>query len=213
MKAPQLPKINVPWWQDGATTSEALKEPHYLTKGVSAFWQRMRDWLAWPLAQLEPLTCSEPLLDLLAWDRDIQRFDGEPLSLYRKRVKFAAINAKDAGSVAGFKAIFERLGIGIVALKERERRAEWDVITIEVRDSAMSQNSRLMLELIRQYGRTCRRYRFQVSYPAVLGIRHGTFGHSFSLYVASNLPIHTLTVNGQQMNHNKHVFVASMREQ
>ncbi|MDO6706137.1 phage tail protein [Photobacterium sp. 1_MG-2023] len=206
----KLPKINIPWWQDGSTISEALREPHYLTQGVYAFMQKVQQWLQWPLEQFDPLTCTETLLNLMAWDRDIQRFDGEPLELYRKRVKFAAINAKDSGSVAGFKAIFERLDIGIVAFKEREDPDLWDVITIEVRDSAMSQNSRLMQTLIEQYGRTCRRYRFEVSYPVIVNLHHGEFSHSHALYRARDEYTQTVAVNPSQMNHSQDIFVASI---
>ncbi|HBL8998422.1 TPA: hypothetical protein LTW94_004423, partial [Enterobacter hormaechei] len=68
----------------------------------------------------DPLTCTEPVLNLIAYDRDISRFSGEPLSLYRKRVAYAFINARDAGSVEGFINIFSRLGIGYVELVERQ---------------------------------------------------------------------------------------------
>ncbi|MBJ6878021.1 phage tail protein, partial [Vibrio cholerae] len=87
---------------------------------------------------------SEKLLNYMAWDRNIQRFPNEPLELFRKRVKYAAINAKDAGSVAGFKRIFQRLGVGIVDFKERQSPTDWDVCTIEITDSDISKNSKLV---------------------------------------------------------------------
>ncbi|QTH10529.1 phage tail protein, partial [Vibrio fluvialis] len=118
--APQLIQTPTPWWQDGETTSEEIKEPYFLSSGVFTFLKLVRTWLLFPLNQFDALTCSEKLLRLMAWDRDIRQFDGEPLELFRKRVKYAAINAKDAGSVFGFKRIFARLDIGIVAFKERE---------------------------------------------------------------------------------------------
>ncbi|EDV6094794.1 hypothetical protein AA490_005094, partial [Salmonella enterica subsp. enterica] len=71
--------------------------------------------------------CAESILNLIAWQYDISRFDGESLPLYRKRVKYAFINAQDAGSVAGFKAIFERLEIGFVEIQERQPGIDWDI--------------------------------------------------------------------------------------
>lgn len=172
-QAPPLPQGAVPWWEDGYTISPNHTEPGFLAKGINAFWQRLKGWLLLPLAQQDPLTCSEKLLSLLAWERDITRFSAEPMLLFRKRVKYAFVNAKDAGEVAGFKRIFERLGIGWCDIHERQSGEPWDVITIEVTDSAISSNQRLMETLIQHYGRTCRRYRFQVVHPVVLTMVSG----------------------------------------
>src|SRR5688572_24782903 len=102
-------------------------EPAKLLKAAVKFWTGIVAWVTWPLQQFDPLTCAEPLLNLLAYDRDIARFNGEPLSLFRKRVAYAFVNAQDAGSVSGFIAIFERLGIGYVELLERQAGIDWDV--------------------------------------------------------------------------------------
>ncbi|WP_240185768.1 hypothetical protein [Aeromonas salmonicida] len=83
LQAPQLPDASAPWWEDGYTISPAHAEPGFLAKGINAFWQRLKGWLLLPLAQQDPLTCSESLLSLLAWERDIARFNGEPLPLFR----------------------------------------------------------------------------------------------------------------------------------
>lgn len=210
MNLPELVKIVLPWWQDGETIPDEKKEPYFLTQGVKAFWKRVYGWMTFPLNQLDALTCSETLLDLMAWDRDITRFEGEPLSLYRKRVKYAAVNAKDAGSVVGFKRIFERLGIGIVAFKERENSEQWDVCTIELTDSDISQNSKLIQVLIEQYGRTCRRYRFQVSYPAQVHMVSGEFSYSFATFSAARKEAVEITVEPTQMSNGHHVYRSSL---
>ncbi|MCS3459239.1 phage tail protein [Aeromonas sp. BIGb0445] len=185
LQAPVLADASAPWWEDGITISAAHAEPGFLAKGINAFWQRLKGWLLLPLAQQDPLTCSESLLALLAWERDIGRFDGEPLALFRKRVQFAFVNARDAGEVAGFKRIFERLGIGWCDIHERQTGQPWDVITIEVTDSAMASNQALMSTLIQHYGRTCRRYRFQVVYPVSATIHHGRIAMSQQVFGAS----------------------------
>ncbi|MUK41004.1 phage tail protein [Aliivibrio fischeri] len=160
--APELPTENVPWWMDGKTIAETLKEPHFLAKGVMQYWQRLKGWLLYPLAQLDPMTCNERLLSLLAWDRDITRFKDEPTSLFRKRVKYAFVNATDAGEKAGFIRIFQRLGVGVVEVDERTPERDWDIITIRLSDSQLSENYSLLEQLLQQYGRTCRRYEYQV---------------------------------------------------
>jgi len=182
---PELEKTEIPWWQDGKTTSEKIQEPYFVSNGVFAFMQKIKHWLLYPIDQMDALTCGESVLKLLAWDRDIERFDGEPLSLFRKRVKYAAINAKDAGSVIGFKRIFERLGVGIVAFKERESAVEWDVCIIQLTDTDISNNSKLVQTLIEQYGLTCRRYRFQIIYPSILAMNAQNFHQTFTLFHAS----------------------------
>ncbi|EGQ8471175.1 phage tail protein [Vibrio alginolyticus] len=182
--SPRLPEIVIPWWQDGRTTADEVKEPHFLSKGVFLFFQIVWSSLLFPLRQMDALTCNEKALELMAWDRDIKRFESEPLSLFRKRVKYAEVNAKDAGSVAGFKRIFERLGIGIVKFKERQNEVQWDVCTIELSDGDISQNSKLVQVLIEQYGRTCRRYRFEVVYPIQVHIRTACFSQSQQLFSA-----------------------------
>lgn len=183
--APVLPDAAAPWWEDGHTISPAHAEPAFLAKGINAFWQRFKGWLLLPLAQQDPLTCSASLLALLAWERDITRFNGEPLELFRKRVKFAFINASDAGEVAGFKRIFERLGIGWCDIHERREGEPWDVITIEVADSTLVSNQALIETLIQQYGRTCRRYRFEVVYPVTGHMHFGRIEMSHQVCSAS----------------------------
>ena len=118
---------------DFATKMKSLKLPSWMNRGEPArllkaavkFWTGIVEWVTWPLQQFDPLTCAEPLLNLLAYDRDIARFNGEPLALFRKRVAYAFINAQDAGSVSGFIAIFERLGIGTLSCWTPEG-IDWD---------------------------------------------------------------------------------------
>lgn len=160
-------------------------EPAALLRASRTFWQGVYEWVSWPLRQFDPLMCAEPLLKLLAYDRDITRFNGEPLTLFRKRVAYAFINASDAGSAAGFIAIFDRLGIGYVELLERQEGVDWDVIMVRVTDSQIADNSDLLLEIIRKYGRTCRRYQFEVITTSGLNIRAGWNQGEYVCYPAT----------------------------
>ncbi|MBW4197390.1 hypothetical protein JW310_12145 [Enterobacter cloacae subsp. cloacae] len=159
-------------------------EPLALLRTARMFWAEVYSWITWPLRQFDPLVCIEPVLNLIAYDRDISRFSGEPLSLYRKRVAYAFINARDAGSIEGFINIFERLGIGYVELVERQTGIDWDVIMVRVTDSQIADNTQLMIQIIRQYGRTCRRYQFEVITSESLAIRAGWDQGEYVVYPA-----------------------------
>ena len=159
-------------------------EPDKLLKAARKYWALVYGWITWPASQFDPLTCAEPLLNLLAYDRDITRFNGEPITLYRKRVAYAFINARDAGSVAGFISIFERLGIGYVELLERQPGIDWDVILVRVTDGQLAGNAQLLLQIIRQYGRTCRRYQFEVMTSTSLIMRAGWDQGEYVVYPA-----------------------------
>lgn len=174
----RLDSLRLPSWMDRG-------EPASLLRAARNHWQQVGDWLRWPLQQWDAETCPMPLLDVLAYQRDIERFNGEPVSLYRKRVKHAFINAVDAGSKAGFIAIFERLGVGAVQLRERQTGYDWDVILVGINDEQLSTYNALMMNLVRQYGRTCRRYSFDVLNTTPAHIRGGAFSHDAAYYAVS----------------------------
>lgn len=159
--SPQLEALDLPFWMDGQTLTESPEpqEPAMLKVGMQSFWQRVRGYLLWPLTQSDPLTCSVDVLHLLAWERRITRFRDEPLWLYRKRVAFAFVNAKDAGSTQGFINIFNRLGVPVLSIAERQPDKDWDVVSIEIDDTTVS-SAALMATIIQDYGRTCRRYEY-----------------------------------------------------
>lgn len=160
-ESPKLPALSLPFWMDGQTLTETPEpqEPAMLTNGMQSFWQRVKGWMLWPLTQSDPLNCSADMLNLLAWERRITRFRDEPLWLYRKRVAFAYVNAKDAGSTQGFINIFNRLGVPVLSIAERQPDRDWDVVSIEIDDTTIS-SAPLMATIIQDYGRTCRRYEY-----------------------------------------------------
>lgn len=145
--------INLPFWLEGV---ELVK----LRDAATAYWAQIEAWIRWPLTQFDALTCSEGVLNLLAYQRGIQRFKDEPLDLFRKRVAFAYVNAEDAGSKAGFIAIFDRLGIGALEIDERIPGIDWDIVHLQVSDQQLSTYRLLLNQVVAQYRRTCRRYSF-----------------------------------------------------
>lgn len=170
-------------------------EPAKLLRACRNFWLWVYGWLTWPLKQLDAATCTVPLLQVLAYQRDITRFNGEPLELFRKRVQYAFINARDAGSVAGFIAIFERLGVGYVEIRERQSGIDWDVISLSVTDGQVASNPDLLMQIIQQYGRTCRRYRFEVINNSTLQLRAGWVGCEYVCYSAASTVASTKNQN------------------
>jgi hypothetical protein len=171
-------KLNLPFWLDGPQLAK-------LKGAAQSWWETVEGWLQWPLLQMDADTCHLTVLDLLAWQRDINRFKDEPESLYRLRVKFAFINAVDAGSTAGLKRILQRLGVGYVEIDERMPDRDWDVVMLRLSDSQLSQNPELLRVLIQQYGRTCRRYDFVTITPVSLRIVAADFNDDQQTLVAS----------------------------
>ncbi|USW97131.1 phage tail protein [Pseudomonas proteolytica] len=171
-------KLNLPFWLDGQQLTK-------LKAASQKWWETVEGWLQWPLLQMDADTCHLTVLDLLAWQRDISRFKDEPESLYRLRVKFAFINAVDAGSTAGLKHILQRLGVGYVEIDERMPDRDWDVVLLRLSDSQLSQNPELLRVLIQQYGRTCRRYDFVTITPVSLRIVAVDFNDDQQTLVAS----------------------------
>ena len=156
--------LKLPFWENG-------QKAERLRLSLQAWWVIVESWLMWPLQQMDIDTCTLKILDLIAWQRYIERFKDEPEWLYRLRVKYAFVNAKDAGSIAGFQRIFTRLGVGDVEILERQIGQDWDVIILKVSDEFLAQNQSLLDILIQMYGRTCRRYEWTVQGPLVMSIR------------------------------------------
>jgi hypothetical protein len=171
-------KLKLPFWLDGIELTK-------LKAASQKWWEIVEGWLQWPLLQMDADTCHLTVLDLLAWQRDISRFKDEPESLYRLRVKFAFINAVDAGSTAGLKRILQRLGVGYVEIDERMPDRDWDVVQLRLSDSQLSLNPELLRVLIQQYGRTCRRYDFVTITPVSLRIVAVDFNDDQQTLVAS----------------------------
>ncbi len=171
-------KLGLPFWLDGPQLAK-------LKAAAQSWWEKVEGWLQWPLLQMDAETCHLTVLDLLAWQRDISRFKDEPESLYRLRVKFAFLNAVDAGSTAGLKRILQRLGVGYVEIDERMADRDWDVVLLRLSDSQLSQNPELLRVLIQQYGRTCRRYDFVTITPVSLRIVAVDFNDDQQTLVAS----------------------------
>jgi len=147
----QINNIELPTWLYGVDAAA-------LARVAELYWQKVETQLMWWLEQLNEEDAALPILDLLAWERGINRLDGESVELYSLRIKHAVGNAEDAGSGVGMERIFKRLGFGHTEITERVPGYDWDMVEIAMIEDEFGNNQALVEELIRQYGRTCRRY-------------------------------------------------------
>ncbi|MNR41391.1 hypothetical protein D3C85_1597730 [compost metagenome] len=78
-------------------------------------------------------------------------------------------------------------------------------------DSDLAANQQLMETLIQHYGRTCRRYRFQVLYPAVGYLHAGRIDMGHQVFTATlNKPACKGYLRAGQIHSVQHVFGASL---
>ena len=180
-------KINLKWWMDGNASDQNKPDGELakLTKAAQAWFDRVGQWAKWPLQQLDPETCELGLLNLIAWQRGIKQFPAEPERQYRLRVKHAYANAADAGSVEGFEQIFVRLELGAVSIAERSSDRDWDVIRLQVTDTAVARDARYLNWLIQTYGRTCRRYEWEIVSPVNVRLPVASFGCDYGTFFCS----------------------------
>ncbi|MEF1204319.1 phage tail protein [Photobacterium damselae] len=149
-------KLELPFWMNKG-------ELNKLKKASQSFWEQVQSWVSISLTKFDLMTCDLVFVDLIAWERKITRLDGEIESVYRKRVLYAFINAQDAGMTKGMFNIFERLGIPVFDIRERQPGKDWDIVTIELSDDILSDHKPLVNLLIKTYGATCRRYEYSAS--------------------------------------------------
>lgn len=165
-------RIDLKFWQ-GA--EDGLLDT--IARVADAAYDLLESRLAALPGETDPENADLKLVELLGWERDIDRFPGEPEALFRKRVKYALANAKDAGSRAGFARIWQRLDLGEIIQRERVDAENWDVIKLRVEEKVFALDERLLSRLITQYGRTCRRYEFESQINTELGVRTFDFDY------------------------------------
>ena len=144
-----------------------------LVKAAAGYWEESRNYVMWAVSQSDEFQSKEPILGLLAWERLTKRLSSEPAQLYKKRVQHALVNTINAGEIATIKDIFNRLDIEVLSVRERIEGRDWDIIAIDMTDSALSSGYELLPELIQLYGRTCRRYELTVHNLATVSLSLG----------------------------------------
>lgn len=175
----QLPALHLPFWMAGEQATTLAHAAHV--------WFSLLGRVAiWPAQQLDAMECSSDVLNLLAWQRNVNRYAGEPDRLYRLRVAFAYANGKDAGGINGWKRIFARLELGKVELEERVAGQDWDCINIVSDDASFPDKQNVLEIIINEYGRTCRRYRFVSRIPLIHRIYTNIFDNNHETICAKS---------------------------
>lgn len=138
-----------------------------LKRTAERWWELTASWLRFPLGLIHDIEKTDlRIVDLIAWQRQIDRFNDEPEWLYRLRVKYAFVNAKDAGTPVGMKRIFKRLQIADeTVFNERLQGYDWDMIELSLRYQTYAHYVLLLNVLLNQYGRTCRRWKYRAVLP------------------------------------------------
>lgn len=174
--------IKLKFWQAGDEKEGTVNAVTY-AGFINTWYQKIRAILEWPLQQLRLEDADLFIVDLIAYERNIERFTEEPESLYRLRVKHAYMNAKDAGSVVGFRNIWKRLGLGDVSITERAPNTDWDIVFLGMDAAEITGNDKLLQRLINKYGRTCRRYYLTTQNRSAIGVAVANLKTEFSLAV------------------------------
>lgn len=158
--------------------------PKQLAVISDAWFNQVKEWLRFPFVQNDPLTCDRLILDSIAWERRVTQLNAEPEDLYRKRVAFAYLNQRDAGSAIGLKRILERLDLGFVTVEERVESRPWDVVVLTVDGKKFSDNNELLTEIVALYGRTCRRYEFTITSSTKANVKAAAFNNNQRTFTA-----------------------------
>ncbi len=149
----QRPPIDLTFW-------ESLGQMAIIAKCGDSWWNKVQTWLNYLPQNVDIDKVPIQIVDYIAYQRDIERFQNEPEDMYRRRVKYAFSNAKSAGELAGFFTIWENLQLGALQQSERISKEDWDVILLEVDEDSYAKNQTLFDFIVHKYGRSCRRYWF-----------------------------------------------------
>jgi hypothetical protein len=197
-------KLTLPFWNDQKNSASLITT-------AGAFWGELEYRCQLPLVQLHPQSSTPTMLNLIAWQRDITRLNTETLDEYRNRIANAFGCAADAGSTAGFKRIFFRLRIGRVDIFERVEGKDWDVIVLRLTDSQLAHHGELIKTAIEMYGRTCRRYEFDVVTSVAISLAAAEFSNTVAFDTAHQFSKNVYAVNRMftaEFNHNASMDIA-----
>ncbi|HCG8177896.1 TPA: hemolysin [Vibrio parahaemolyticus] len=178
-------------------------------RAMCNYWEHVRAAFEMPLQQHDPLTAPMALVNMLAWQREVERLGQEPEALFRIRVAHAYGFARDAGSIAGWEEMFTKLGYPHITQDERLDNVDWDVISLKIKDGDLTNVPKLIDTVIRQYGRTCRRYQYTTYSDAHVGVNSLSANASYSTSkVSANLHVNMMP---QALSISSEYYLANVR--
>jgi len=149
----------LPIWMDGSN-AQAFKEI------MSNWWEQVGLWARLPNTTFDVLECDLEFVNLIAFQRGIDRYAGEDEGFYRLRVYHALRNARAAGTPSGTQQILSNLRLPTASFDERVSKYEWDTtkVTFSGREFVpLADEIRFALDF---YWRTCRRYHIALNTEA-----------------------------------------------
>jgi len=160
----KIPEIKLRYWMGRGELAK-------LARALRNYWGHVKAAFEMPLQQHDPLIAPMALVNILAWQRGVEKLGQEPEALFRIRVAHAYGFSRDAGSVSGWEDMFAKLGYPHIAQDERLADIDWDVISLKIQDGDLTHVPKLLDTVIRQYGRTCRRYQYTSYVEMPLAVR------------------------------------------
>lgn len=157
-----LPLPKLPIWMNGPRVTA-------LRAVAVRWWEQCLTWLVAPYRLGDALTAPLAVVDLYAYQRNVNRGLKEPERLYRLRVHYALVNAQDAGNRAGMERIFQRLEMPVYGLAERLAGYDWDMIKLETTLANYISSAEALHIVMQAYRRTCRRWLLEVQAPELTG--------------------------------------------
>lgn len=145
------PDFKLPFWMDGPRATAVANTS-------KRYWGLAESYVRLPLATFDVMTCAIGFVNLIAYQRGIDRFAGESEGFYRLRVHHALRNAIAAGTPNGMSQIFNNLELPEAEYIERAPEYDWDTTRVLMsgrRFVALETQIRFVLGA---YWRTCRRY-------------------------------------------------------
>ncbi|MGI2783161.1 phage tail protein [Vibrio alginolyticus] len=198
----KIPEINLRYWMGRGELAK-------FARAMRNYWEHVRAAFEMPLQQHDPLTAPMALVNILAWQREVERLGQEPEALFRIRVAHAYGFARDAGSIAGWEEMFTKLGYPHITQDERLDNVDWDVISLKIKDGDLTNVPKLIDTVIRQYGRTCRRYQYTTYSDAHLGVNSLSANASYSTSkVSANLHVNMMP---QALSISSEYYLANVR--
>ncbi len=198
----KIPEINLRYWMGRGELAK-------FARAMRNYWEHVRAAFEMPLQQHDPLTAPMALVNILAWQREVERLGQEPEALFRLRVAHAYGFARDAGSIAGWEEMFTKLGYPHITQDERLDNVDWDVISLKIKDGDLTNVPKLIDTVIRQYGRTCRRYQYTTYSDAHLGVNSLSANASYSTSkVSANLHVNMMP---QALSISSEYYLANVR--
>ena len=154
------PTYQLSFWMAGARATA-------LARAAKRWWDTAAAWFRTAYDFNDARTVALAVVDLLAYQRGITRYRGEPEWLYRLRVHHAYANWLDAGTKVGMERIFARLQMPVYDLEERVEGYDWDMIRLRASLTDYLSAADVLHIMMQAYRRTCRRWLLEVQAPTL----------------------------------------------